>query len=283
MISAPSLQDDFYLNLLDWSRSDALAVGLGDTVVVWRPNVWQWLARSREPDEPRNGECPAAGSVPHALRSSSCTGTKRVSTGGCRRRGRVSGPSWAARRGKRARSVFHQLGSLGRAAAARVVVHKCSGCSPARGSGLTGRGESAGGLASLEPRGRQLRKRRSRFGRRPLGVLLGLSTLFGCLRVLRVTARGDARGRLPVGNASRVGRGNANNRKDLPEPPEPHWQPRLVFRDAFIVWESGQVDCASRYAGSGPHGRVPMGGAQAGSKAGLAKPRTSRLVAVCRL
>ena len=35
MLDAPQLQDDFYLNLLDWSKSNALAVALGKSVYIW--------------------------------------------------------------------------------------------------------------------------------------------------------------------------------------------------------------------------------------------------------
>lgn len=35
VLDAPSLQDDFYLNLVDWSKSNILAVGLGSSVYLW--------------------------------------------------------------------------------------------------------------------------------------------------------------------------------------------------------------------------------------------------------
>ena len=35
VLDAPSLQDDFYLNLLDWSSSNVLAVGLSSAVYLW--------------------------------------------------------------------------------------------------------------------------------------------------------------------------------------------------------------------------------------------------------
>lgn len=35
VLDAPSLQDDFYLNLVDWSASNVLAVGLGESVYLW--------------------------------------------------------------------------------------------------------------------------------------------------------------------------------------------------------------------------------------------------------
>jgi cell division cycle 20-like protein 1, cofactor of APC complex len=35
VLDAPALQDDFYLNLLDWSSHNYLAVGLATTVYLW--------------------------------------------------------------------------------------------------------------------------------------------------------------------------------------------------------------------------------------------------------
>ena len=35
VLDAPELQDDFYLNLLDWSSQNLLAVGLGTAVYLW--------------------------------------------------------------------------------------------------------------------------------------------------------------------------------------------------------------------------------------------------------
>ncbi len=35
VLDAPALQDDFYLNLVDWSASNVLAVGLGSCVYLW--------------------------------------------------------------------------------------------------------------------------------------------------------------------------------------------------------------------------------------------------------
>lgn len=35
MLDAPSLQDDFYLNVVDWSSQNVLAVGLGTCVYLW--------------------------------------------------------------------------------------------------------------------------------------------------------------------------------------------------------------------------------------------------------
>jgi len=35
VLDAPSLQDDFYLNLVDWSSQNTLAVGLGTCVYLW--------------------------------------------------------------------------------------------------------------------------------------------------------------------------------------------------------------------------------------------------------
>jgi cell division cycle 20-like protein 1 (cofactor of APC complex) len=35
VLDAPMLQDDFYLNLVDWSSTNNLAVGLNGAVYVW--------------------------------------------------------------------------------------------------------------------------------------------------------------------------------------------------------------------------------------------------------
>jgi cell division cycle 20-like protein 1 (cofactor of APC complex) len=38
-LDAPNLQDDFYLNLVDWSQSNQLAVALGTSVYIWNANT----------------------------------------------------------------------------------------------------------------------------------------------------------------------------------------------------------------------------------------------------
>uniref|UniRef100_T1GTN2 Anaphase-promoting complex subunit 4 WD40 domain-containing protein n=1 Tax=Megaselia scalaris TaxID=36166 RepID=T1GTN2_MEGSC len=35
VLDAPEEQDDFYLNLVDWSAQNVLAVGLGSCVYLW--------------------------------------------------------------------------------------------------------------------------------------------------------------------------------------------------------------------------------------------------------
>lgn len=35
ILDAPALQDDFYLNLVDWSSQNLMAVGLGSCVYLW--------------------------------------------------------------------------------------------------------------------------------------------------------------------------------------------------------------------------------------------------------
>ncbi len=39
VLDAPALQDDFYLNLVDWSQTNILAVGLGSSVYLWSANT----------------------------------------------------------------------------------------------------------------------------------------------------------------------------------------------------------------------------------------------------
>ena len=41
VLEAPSIQDDFYLNLVDWSSQDLLAVGLGSSVYIWNARTSQ--------------------------------------------------------------------------------------------------------------------------------------------------------------------------------------------------------------------------------------------------
>jgi cell division cycle 20-like protein 1 (cofactor of APC complex) len=35
VLDAPALQDDFYLNLIDWGSQNFLAVGLASNVYLW--------------------------------------------------------------------------------------------------------------------------------------------------------------------------------------------------------------------------------------------------------
>jgi hypothetical protein len=35
MLEAPNLQDDFYLNLLDWSENNQIAVALDNALYIW--------------------------------------------------------------------------------------------------------------------------------------------------------------------------------------------------------------------------------------------------------
>ncbi|GAA5801900.1 hypothetical protein HPULCUR_007358 [Helicostylum pulchrum] len=41
VLDAPDLQDDFYLNLVDWGTNNSLAVGLGSSVYLWNANTSQ--------------------------------------------------------------------------------------------------------------------------------------------------------------------------------------------------------------------------------------------------
>jgi len=38
VLDAPGLQDDFYLNLLDWSSTNILSVGLYTSTYLWSAN-----------------------------------------------------------------------------------------------------------------------------------------------------------------------------------------------------------------------------------------------------
>ena len=35
VLDAPNLQDDFYLNLIDWSSKNQIAVGLDSSLYIW--------------------------------------------------------------------------------------------------------------------------------------------------------------------------------------------------------------------------------------------------------
>jgi cell division cycle 20-like protein 1 (cofactor of APC complex) len=39
VLDAPNLCDDFYLNLVDWSQQNSLAVALGHSVYIWNANT----------------------------------------------------------------------------------------------------------------------------------------------------------------------------------------------------------------------------------------------------
>jgi cell division cycle 20-like protein 1 (cofactor of APC complex) len=39
VLDAPALQDDYYLNLVDWSAENTLAVGLGSCVYLWNAST----------------------------------------------------------------------------------------------------------------------------------------------------------------------------------------------------------------------------------------------------
>ena len=52
VLDAPELQDDFYLNLLDWSSLNLLAVGLGSAVYLWNACTCQ-ASPSHMPTYPR--------------------------------------------------------------------------------------------------------------------------------------------------------------------------------------------------------------------------------------
>ena len=39
MLDAPALQDDFYLNLLDWSATNIISICLENTVYIWNAST----------------------------------------------------------------------------------------------------------------------------------------------------------------------------------------------------------------------------------------------------
>lgn len=46
VLDAPELQDDFYLNLVDWSSLNVLSVGLGTCVYLWSACTSQVCAQA---------------------------------------------------------------------------------------------------------------------------------------------------------------------------------------------------------------------------------------------
>ncbi|XP_003388418.1 PREDICTED: fizzy-related protein homolog [Amphimedon queenslandica] len=53
VLDAPDLQDDYYLNLLDWSSLNVLSVGLGSTVYLWNASTCQ-VSKLCDLDDDRN-------------------------------------------------------------------------------------------------------------------------------------------------------------------------------------------------------------------------------------
>ena len=56
VLDAPELQDDFYLNLLDWSSQNVLSVGLGTAVYLWSACTCQVREAGRERERERVSE-----------------------------------------------------------------------------------------------------------------------------------------------------------------------------------------------------------------------------------
>ena len=53
VLDAPELQDDFYLNLLDWSSQNVLSVGLGTAVYLWSACTCQASVYEKERERER--------------------------------------------------------------------------------------------------------------------------------------------------------------------------------------------------------------------------------------
>ena len=51
VLDAPSLQDDFYLNLVDWSAENVLAVGLASSVYLWSAHTSKVTRLTDLPDD----------------------------------------------------------------------------------------------------------------------------------------------------------------------------------------------------------------------------------------
>ena len=58
VLDAPFLQDDYYLNVVDWSSTDNLAVGLSNAVYMWNFNTNQ-IEKVMANEEQNNVSCVA--------------------------------------------------------------------------------------------------------------------------------------------------------------------------------------------------------------------------------
>ena len=59
VLDAPNLEDDFYLNLVDWSMQSLLAVGLGNVVYLWNSTNCK-VSPATLPSAERTASCAAA-------------------------------------------------------------------------------------------------------------------------------------------------------------------------------------------------------------------------------
>ena len=57
VLDAPQLTDDFYLNLVDWSSQNTLAVGLGACVYLWSACTSKVTKLCEFSGEPQNTVC----------------------------------------------------------------------------------------------------------------------------------------------------------------------------------------------------------------------------------
>lgn len=74
VLDAPELQDDFYLNLVDWSAQNMLSVGLNTCVYLW--SAMNSQVSSKQPSPPsRLSSC--ATCRPRTTRSPPCSGRTR--------------------------------------------------------------------------------------------------------------------------------------------------------------------------------------------------------------
>jgi hypothetical protein len=69
VLDAPALQDDFYLNLVDWSAQNVLAVGLGERH-CWSP------CRASLQDSSSSDRCHMQHSCPSAARDAVAKGVE---------------------------------------------------------------------------------------------------------------------------------------------------------------------------------------------------------------
>lgn len=74
ILDAPDLVDDYYLNLLDWSSQDTLAVALGSTLYLWEAESGEikMLTQTQEPEDYITGVSWAADGRHLAVGTNNC-------------------------------------------------------------------------------------------------------------------------------------------------------------------------------------------------------------------
>eukprot|EP00884_Botryococcus_braunii_P006053 jgi/Botrbrau1/15449/Bobra.43_2s0073.1 len=145
VLDAPALQDDFYLNLVDWSAQNVLAVGLGTCVYLWSActsKVTKLCDISSAPageDGPNNvcsvawsqrGTYLAVGTTLGQTQIYDATKCQMVRTMGGHR-GRVGTLAWSSHllcSGSRDRSILHRDIRMGQDYLSKLTGHRSEVC-----------------------------------------------------------------------------------------------------------------------------------------------------------